>query len=221
MKTLIQCDFDGTITDEDTSFILLDDFAQGDWRQLLRQYKEHRISVGEFNTRAFAMVKADKPTLLKAIRGEASGSRAQARKVKMRAGFRELVDCCSKRGFRLVIVSNGLDFYIKAVLEELGLENIEVYAARTWFHPEGLEVQYIGPDGNQLGSGLKEAYVKLFLEQGYRVIYIGNGDSDISPARYAHHIFARGELLTYCKENNLECRSFTDLTDVVSALELV
>lgn len=191
--------------------MLLDAFAQGDWQQLLRQYKEHRISVGEFNTKAFAMVKADKPTLLEAIKG----------KVEMRAGFQELVDYCSKRGFRLVIVSNGLDFYINAVLEEVGLENIEVYAARTWFHPEGIEVRYIGPDGNQLDSGLKEAYIKLFLGQGYKVIYVGNGDSDIPPAKYAHHIFARGELLTYCRENNLECRPFNNLTDVVRALELL
>ena len=40
MKTLIQCDFDGTVTEEDVSFFLLDAFAQGDWRALLREYKE-------------------------------------------------------------------------------------------------------------------------------------------------------------------------------------
>ena len=211
IKTLVQCDFDGTITEEDVSFLLLDIFAQGDWRRLLQEYKGRKISVGYFNTKAFAMVKADKSTLLEAVKGE----------VKMRAGFRELVDYCSKRGFRLVIVSNGLDFYVHAILKEIGLENIEVYAARTWFHPEGIKVRYIGPDGNQLGSGLKEAYIKLFLEQGYRVIYVGNGDSDIPPAKYAHHIFARGELLAYCKENNLECKPFNDLTDVVTVLELL
>jgi len=70
MKTLVQCDFDGTITEKDASFLLLDAFAQGDWRRLLRDYKEHKISVGEFNTRAFAMVKADKATLLEALKGK-------------------------------------------------------------------------------------------------------------------------------------------------------
>lgn len=53
------------------------------------------------------------------------------------------------------------------------------------------------------------------------IIYVGNGDSDISPAKYAHHIFDRGELLTYCRENNLKCESFDDLTDVVRELELL
>jgi 2-hydroxy-3-keto-5-methylthiopentenyl-1-phosphate phosphatase len=118
-------------------------------------------------------------------------------------------------------VSNGLDFYIEAILKDIGLENIEVHAAETKFHPEGIRVRYIGPDGKQLADGLKEAYIKLFLKQGYRVIYVGNGDSDVVPAKYAQHIFATGELLAYCKENNLKCQPFDDLTDVARALELL
>ncbi len=209
MKTLVQCDFDGTVTEEDISFFLLDAFAQGDWRRLLREYKEHEISVGEFNTKAFAMVKADKPTLLGALKGE----------VKVRAGFHELVNYCLKKGFRLVIVSNGLDFYIKAVLKELGLENIEVHAAQASFHPEGMEVQYVGPDGKRLEDGFKEAYIETFLKLGYRVIYIGNGDSDVAPAKYAHYVFATGELLAYCRENNLKYKPFETFIDAVRDME--
>jgi 2-hydroxy-3-keto-5-methylthiopentenyl-1-phosphate phosphatase len=211
MKTLIQCDFDGTITEEDVSFFLLDAFAQGDWRRLLRDYKEHKISVGEFNTRAFAMVKADKHTLLGALKGE----------VKVRAGFHELVNYCLEKGFRLVIVSNGLDFYIKAVLKDPGLRNIEVYAAQTSFHPEGMKVQYVGPDGKILEDGFKEAYVTSFLKLGDRVIYVGNGDSDVAPAKYAHHVFATGDLLAYCRDNNLEYKSFETFLDVVKELDFM
>ena len=209
-KTLIQCDFDGTITEKDTSFILLDTFAQGDWQKLLQEYKEHRISVAQFNTQAFAMVKADEPALLQVVNG----------KVKIRTGFHELVDYCAERGFRLVIVSNGLEFYVKAILKEIGVENIETHAAQAQFHPSGMEVQYTGPDGKQLDGGLKEAYIKLFLGQGYKVIYVGNGDSDIIPAQCAYQIFARGELLTYCKQNNLECNPFNSLTDVIRGMSL-
>jgi 2-hydroxy-3-keto-5-methylthiopentenyl-1-phosphate phosphatase len=209
MKTVVQCDFDGTVTEEDTSFFLLDAFAQGDWRRLLREYKEHRISVGEFNTKAFAMVKADKPTLLKELAG----------KIKVRAGFHELVNYCRRKGCRLVIVSNGLDFYIEATLKNLGLNNLEVHAAQASFHPEGMEVQYIGPDGKRLEDGFKEAYIQSFLKVGYRVIYVGNGDSDFAPAKYAHHVFATGELLAYCRENNLNYKSFENFIDIVRDLE--
>jgi 2-hydroxy-3-keto-5-methylthiopentenyl-1-phosphate phosphatase len=211
MKTLVQCDFDGTVTEEDTSFFLLDAFAQGDWRRLLREYKEHKISVGEFNTKAFAMVRADKPTLLGALKG----------KVKVRAGFHELVNYCLKKGFRLVIVSNGLDFYIEAILKDLGLKNIEMHAAQASFRPEGMKVQYVGPDGKRLEDGVKEAYTRSFLKLGYRVIYVGNGDSDFAPARYAHHVFATGELLAYCRENNLNYKPFDNFIDVVRDIDLL
>ena len=211
MKTLIQCDFDGTVTEEDVSFFLLDTFAQGDWRGLLRQYKENRISVGDFNTRAFAMVKHDKAALLKEVKV----------KTKVRPGFQELVNYCQKKDFRLVIVSNGLDFYIGAVLKDLGLENIEVHAAQASFHPEGMVVQYIGLDGKIVEDGFKDAYVKSFLKLGYRVIYVGNGDSDFPPAKYAHHVFATGELLTYCRENNLNCKPFENFIDIVTYIDVL
>jgi len=211
VKTLVQCDFDGTVTEEDTSFFLLDAFAQGDWRQLLREYKAHKISVGEFNTKAFAMVEADKPTLLGALKG----------KVKVRAGFHELVDYCLRKGFRLIIVSNGLAFYIKAVLKDLGLDNIEMHAAQASFHPEGMKVQYVGPDGKRLDDGFKEAYTKSFLKLGYKVIYVGNGDSDVAPAKHAHRVFATGDLLAYCRENDLKYKPFDNFIDVVRELNLM
>jgi len=210
-QLLIQCDFDGTITEEDVSFVLLDTFASGDWRQLFREYKQGKISVGDFNTKAFAMVKADRQSLLEAMKG----------KVKVRAGFHELLAYCRRRGFRLVVVSNGLDLYIEAVLRDIGVEDIDVFAAKTWFRPEGMRVQYIGPDGSLLNDSFKEAYVSFFLEGGNRIIYVGNGDSDFSPARRCHHIFATGDLLAFCRKTNIDCSAFADFNDIVRGLELL
>jgi 2-hydroxy-3-keto-5-methylthiopentenyl-1-phosphate phosphatase len=208
---IIQIDFDGTITEDDVSFVLLDTFAQGDWRKLFQQYRENKISVGDFNTRAFAMVKASSEELLQVARD----------KVKLRGGLHNLVAYCQERGFRLVIVSNGLDFYIKSILEDVGLGNIEVHAAQTRFNADGLEVQYIGPEGNLLNSGFKEAYTRLFLKQGYRVVCVGNGPSDIFPASLAQYVFARDGLLESCREKRLKCKSFNDLNDVVRGLKLL
>ncbi len=209
-KTLVQCDFDGTITEKDVSFMMLDAFADGDWRQIHREYQEGKISVGRFNTGAFAMVKADRESLLKAVMG----------KIKIRPGFRQLVACCRRQGFRFVIVSNGLDFYIEANLRDMGMGDIEVFAAKTRFHPNGLKVQYMGPDGSHLDEGFKDAYVNSFLSEGYRIVYIGNGISDFSPARQCHYIFATGNLLARCQQANVECTPFTDFYEVVRVLEL-
>jgi len=208
-KTLFQCDFDGTITEADVSFMMLDAYAAGNWRQLLRDYQEGKISVGRFNMEAFAMVKADRESLLEVARGN----------MKIRPGFHELVDCCRRKGFRFVIVSNGLDFYINEILRDVGAADIEVCAAQTHFYPGGLKVQYIGPDGSRLDEDFKVAYVNSFLSEGYRIIYAGNGDSDLSPARQCHYIFATDTLLARCKQVNLGCTSFTDFNQVVRVLE--
>ena len=211
VKTLVQCDFDGTITEEDVGFLLLDAFTNGDWGQPLAEYREGKIPVGYFNARAFTLVKADRQTLLEFVMSNK----------KIQAGFHELLACCHKKGFKFVIVSNGLDFYIETILNDIGIDNIEVLAAQTHFGPKGIETKYIGPEGNQIQDGFKEAYIRLFLSRGYRVIYVGNGFSDIPAAKLAHHIFAKGELLDYCKETNLNYTSFVDLNDVVRGLELL
>ena len=208
-RTLVQCDFDGTITEEDVSFMLLDAFADRDWRQLHRDFEEGKMSVGRFNTDAFSMVKADRESLLKVARNG----------VMIRPGFHEMVACCRSKGFRFVIVSNGLDFYIEELLKDIGLGDIEFFAAQTRFHPEGLKVQYIGPDGSHLDSDFKMAYVNLFLGEGYRVIYVGNGVSDFAPARQCHYVFATGKLLTRCQQTNRDCSPFTDFNQVVNTLE--
>ena len=113
-KNLIQCDFDGTITEDDVSFLMLDAFADGDWRQLLVEHKEGRISVGRFNTRAFTMIKENKQTL----------DRFVAEKARLKPGFRELLAYCRQKGSRFVIVSNGLNFYIKTILATINVNNI-------------------------------------------------------------------------------------------------
>jgi len=207
-KTIVQCDFDGTITEEDVSFALLDAYA-GDWRERLKDYQEGRISVGHFNTEVFARVKANRATLIRIAKDNA----------RLRPGFPEMVASCRHKGFRLVIVSNGLDFYIREILRDLRLTGIEIHAARTRFHPRGLQVQYVGPDGQMLDSSFKEAYVDLFLGQGYRIIYAGNGDSDFLPARKCHYVFATGNLLTRCQQESLGCIPFSDFNEIVRVME--
>jgi len=208
-KILIQSDFDGTITREDQSFLILDEFADGDWRQYLAEYRAGEISVGEFNTRAFAMVRADEAALITFLRG----------KVRLRPGLKELVAYCRERGYEFIIVSNGLDFYIRAILADAGLDGIAFHAATTRFQPGGLDVQYIGPGGAVLARGFKNEYMASFQAVGNRVVYLGDGLSDIYPARLAAHTFACRELLPLCQKENLPCTPFEDLYQVKRGLE--
>lgn len=211
MKIALQCDFDGTVTEEDVSFLLLDTYVGSQWREYLKEYMEGRIPVGTFNKKVFGMMKADRQTMTDLV--------LNSDRVKIRPGFRELIDYCSRKSFKPVIVSNGLIFYIEAILDRLGVNGIEVHAAENRFNPGGMKVRYVGPDGTEMEAGYKEAYTELLHKRGYDVIYVGNGTSDIYPSRQARYVFATADLLERCREENLECTPFTDFYDIIRGLE--
>jgi 2-hydroxy-3-keto-5-methylthiopentenyl-1-phosphate phosphatase len=214
MKTAIQIDFDGTVTLEDVSFMLLDIYVGNEWRKYLEEYSSGKITVGTFNRKVFGMLKADRKTMTDFV--------LTSERVKVRPGFRELVEYCSGKDYKTVIVSNGLIFYIEAILKKSGvskIKGIEIYAAKNEFFPGGMKVAYIGPDGKELEAGFKEAYTSMLLKKGYRVIYVGNGDSDIYPARQSKYIFATDQLLKRCHTEKLDCIPFNDFFEVIQGLE--
>ena len=211
IKTLIQCDFDGTLTEEDISFLILDTFANGDWRYYLEQYKNNQISVGHFNKLAYRMVNEKESALIQFV----------SEKTELRPGLKDLVEYCRKRNFRFTIVSNGMTFYIQTLLKNAGVNGVEVYAAHGEFNDNGIEARYLGPDGKEIQNGIKEVYIKQFLNEGWRVISIGNGASDIPAAKLAHYAFATEPMLSLCREMKFDCLPFEKLDDIIKGLDTI
>ncbi len=207
-KILIQCDFDGTVTVDDISFMLLDAFATGDWRTLDDEYTAGKITVGEFNDRAFAMLRVGKEEMLDYLKG----------KVVIRDRFKEFVKLCKKKGIRLVIVSNGWDFYVKQILGDIGIKDVEYHSAETYFENGKLQVRYIGPEGQVVDTEFKEKYVRKFSSEGYDVVYVGNGTSDLSPAKGARQIFATDSLLENCRKAGISCLPFTTFDEICQVI---
>ncbi|OGO41443.1 MAG: hypothetical protein A2137_00465, partial [Chloroflexi bacterium RBG_16_58_8] len=196
---------------EDVSFLLLDTYVGGVWREYLKEYSSGKIPVGTFNKRVFGMMKASRQAMTELVLG--------SDRVRIRPGFRELLDYCARKGYKIVIVSHGLTFYIEALLERIGISGVDIYAAENRFYPGGLAVSYIGPDGQELEDGFKVAYTDLLRRQGYEVIYVGNGSSDIYPSRRARYVFATEQLLERCRREKLDCLPFNDFFDVIRGLE--
>ncbi|MFA6771715.1 MAG: HAD-IB family phosphatase [Dehalococcoidales bacterium] len=208
-KLLFQSDFDGTITVGDISFLILDRFARGDWRSILEDYKNSRITVGEFNKRAFALVSEERSVLEDYVIAN----------YELRPGFKELVSFCDEAGIRFVIISNGLDFYIRTILKHISMDNIKVFSARTTFGSSHLETEYFGPDGNPLNDGFKEAFSRYFIASGYDIIYAGNGASDAPAAHLAHKTFATESLVAKLKETGKDFHAFEDMHEIIAQLK--
>ncbi len=205
---LVQCDFDGTVTVGDVSFQILDEFTGNGWRQLFDDYMAGKMSVNCFNASVFSKVKADRKTLDAFVRKNAV----------IRLGLQELIDVSRRKGYRFVIVSNGMMFYIENLLDMLGLKGIEFVAAKANFLPGTIEAWYEGPDGKTIEDGFKEAYTRHFIKQGYDIVYIGNGASDFAPARLCQHIFSIDNLTKACQANGVAHTPFTTLHEVAQAL---
>jgi 2-hydroxy-3-keto-5-methylthiopentenyl-1-phosphate phosphatase len=211
MKTVVQCDFDGTVTVGEVSRLLLEEFAEGDWISVGKEYTGGKISVQTCNIIQFAMVKIDEKTMKDFL--------LNSGRVEIRPGFPELVEYSRKRGFDFVFVSNGLQFYIETILENLNIGGVEVYAAQSEFSPKGMKLTYPGPDGTHV-EGFKEKYAEILRNRGYdKIYYVGNGVSDIYPARLADHVFAIDGLLEQCRKEKMEYFPFNDLFDVIKGIE--
>jgi len=206
---LFQSDFDGTITVDDISFLILDKYARGDWRAVLEDYKSGRITVGQFNTRAFRLVNEERAVLEDYV----------LKNYQIRPGLSRLVDYCRQKDIRFVVVSNGLDFYIRAIMADLNLDEIEVYSASSEFGNEHIETVYRSPDGSLLDDGFKETYSRFFMEKGYRLIYAGNGASDAPAARLAEQAFATDSLVTRLDTLGVPFSGFTQLDEIVDSLQ--
>jgi 2-hydroxy-3-keto-5-methylthiopentenyl-1-phosphate phosphatase len=98
------------------------------------------------------------------------------------------------------------------------LYNIEYHGAETRFHANKLKVRYLGPDGSVVDTEFKDKYVIKYINEGYHVVYIGNGSSDVSPAQVAHQIFATESLLEHCQHTGLTCIPFTSFLEINQVL---
>jgi 2-hydroxy-3-keto-5-methylthiopentenyl-1-phosphate phosphatase len=208
---IIQCDFDGTIIKNNLSILIREHFAPEAWRNIETHYLEGRITVEESNRRQFALIKEPKEILQEFIRCH----------IDVRQGFPEFTAYCEAKGNHLVIVSSGLDFYIEAVLRELGMSDIELYCGKTEFTEKVIMVSYIDEKGNAIEHGFKISHMNRLKKRDNRIIYIGDGLSDLEAARHSDYVFATGHLATLLKEEHISWSYFTDFNDIRNKLSLL
>lgn len=208
---IIQCDFDGTIIRNNLSVLIREHFAPDAWRAIETDYLEGRITVEESNRRQFALINEPKERLQKFVRCH----------IDVRQGFPEFTADCVAKGYRPVIVSSGLDFYIEVVLSELGMSEIELYCGKTEFSEKGIMVSYHNHNGNIIEHGFKISYLNWLKWRDKRIIYIGDGLSDLEAARDADYVFATGHLATLLKEEHIPWSYFDNFIDIRNKLTLL
>jgi 2-hydroxy-3-keto-5-methylthiopentenyl-1-phosphate phosphatase len=204
---IVVSDFDGTLTIEDVTTLFWDAHLSYDWRrELLPPTYAGAMSPLEMIARGYRDVAQPAAALL-----------AQARAhIRLRPGVAALADFCRARGWPLVVLSHGLQFYIEALLPP-GLPIVS-FAGR--FDGRGWEVTL--PLGLALppGEDFKRHVVAGLRAQhpGESVVYLGDGRLDLPAAESCQRVFAvrDSKLHRLCPR----ATPFDTLDEVVAALEL-
>ncbi len=208
---IIQCDFDGTIISNNLSVLLREKYARGGWRKTESEFLRGQLTVEQSNQRQYPLIKEPKEELQEFVRQH----------IELRPGFVEFVSYCQQSAIPFVIVSSGLDFYIEPVLAEIGLPALELYCGRASFSDDGIDVSYADPEGNIIDRGFKEKYLAWLKQRGKKVIYLGDGLSDLAAASQADHVFATGSLLDLLDAHSVARSAFTDFYDVLHQVRLL
>jgi 2-hydroxy-3-keto-5-methylthiopentenyl-1-phosphate phosphatase len=202
-------DFDNTITCGDVLDRLIETLAVGHgWREL-----EEAWAAGQIG--ALACLDGQ----LRAVRAGWPELGAVLDAVQLDPGFVTLRDLLRAEGIELTILSDNFDAFIAYVLRRHGLADVPFFANRV--EVAGGRTLPSFPFANPDCPGCAHCKKTHFVPRGddrRRVIYIGDGRSDLCPARHADLVFAKASLLTSLRAEQIDCVAFGDLADVARAL---
>jgi 2,3-diketo-5-methylthio-1-phosphopentane phosphatase len=205
-------DFDGTVTAQDVGSGIFSKFMQSDREShdaIIRDWKLGLISSRECLERECRSVAVTESVLNHDIDTYA-----------LTPGFRETAGYCRERGIPLVILSDGMDYYIRRLLERNGLGFVPFFSNRMWFENGGVacDFPYLEKGCGKCGN-CKRYHMNRLTRAGDHVVYAGDGYSDRYAIMNAHTIFARDELAGYCRERGIPFIRFEDFHPIRAFLE--
>ena len=201
MEKIIYCDFDGTITKEDTLKKFFNTFTGDRWLEAERLWEEGKISSKECLISELKLIEHISKKELADFLST----------VEIDEYFCEFYNFIKSHGYEFVILSDGFDFFIDKVLKRYNLSNIVFYSNALKLSDDKLSVEFPNSDKNcQRASGTCKCS-KITRQDFY---YIGDGISDVCIAKKARTLFAKHNLKKYCDENKIDYVSFKSFKDI-------
>jgi 2-hydroxy-3-keto-5-methylthiopentenyl-1-phosphate phosphatase len=211
-QRVIFCDFDGTITSNDNIISIMKHFQPPGWEAIKDDILGQRISVREGVGRMFSLLPASQKEQI---------VRFSIDQVRIRKGFSNFIDFCSRENIRLLVTSGGIDFFVYPILERFGIPEANIYCNGSDFTGEHVEILWPHACDEQcdVDCGMcKTTIIRSFDPSVYERIVIGDSITDLAGARLADWTIARDFLLKKCEELHLPHRPFETFHDVITIL---
>jgi 2-hydroxy-3-keto-5-methylthiopentenyl-1-phosphate phosphatase len=198
----VYTDFDGTVAACDVTDLVLQKLAPPEWEAIERQWVTGQIDAATCMRRQMHLLEADHDAL-----------DAILETVELDPGFAAFVDWCERRGDEIVVVSDGVDYFIRKVLTRHGFGRLPVFANK--LSVKGRNFELAQPWRRvecTAGSGVCKCAV--VAENPPANVYIGDGRSDECVGPTAELLFAKAKLADFCLARNIPFVRFTTFADV-------
>jgi 2,3-diketo-5-methylthio-1-phosphopentane phosphatase len=206
----IICDFDGTITQQDTTDWVLEALADPAWREIESDWVAGRISAADCMRQQVALIGGTQREL-----------NAVLDAVQLDPGFVDFLAWAGERGFPVHIVSDGVDYFIARILARHGIAKLPTVANRLAGRAGRRRLeQPWSRAGCAAKSGVCKCDAAGPAPAGVEAtVFIGDGRSDFCVSARADLLFAKGALAAYAAARDQAFVAFETFHDVTSALE--
>jgi 2,3-diketo-5-methylthio-1-phosphopentane phosphatase len=195
-------DFDGTIALPDVTDVMLQRFASPEWEKIEADWIAGVIDAATCMRRQIALIEAS-PRALNAALDE----------IELDPDFPSFARWCDRVGIKLAILSDGVDYFIRRILERHGLDGVPVFAnaLKTTGSRHALEHPWLNESCAAQQGVCKCAVTRAALGP---LIFVGDGRSDQCVSQIADVVFAKGKLAAFCAEINRDFVPFATFADV-------
>jgi 2,3-diketo-5-methylthio-1-phosphopentane phosphatase len=202
-------DFDETAAVQNVAHMLLAAFAEGRDKPHVEAMRAGRMSFRVYQEMAFNETRATLAEMADHVREHAV----------LRPGFVDAVHAARDAGADVGVASAGLDFYIRAALDEAGIGWLPVTSVRASREGREEPLRYDYAAGREgcanKWATCKCAVIEAARTAGRRVIFAGDGTrSDSCAAAKADVVFARARLLEHCQAAGIKAHEFEDFTSL-------
>lgn len=199
------CDFDGTVVTDDVTDLVLERFALPEWRDIEARWEAGLINSAECMQAQIRLIQAGREEI-----------DAFLEQVEIDPGFKDFKQFCDRHEIQLVIVSDGVDYFIQRILALHSISGIRIIANRLVETEAGfdLDFPYARPDC-RVAAGVCKCAV---LEGSGPHLYVGDGRSDFCVAHSANMVFAKHKLAAYCRRKAIPHVVYSDFFDVLDAM---
>jgi len=207
MPVAYLCDFDGTISPNDIGAAFVEHFSPG--ADVARAALLEAWLAGDLGHRELTSRQCE----LLAVTAE--DALAFTRGFRLDPRFAPFAREALGRGDAVMVVSEGLGFYLRDQLQQAGLGDLPWAANEAVFEHGRVRAEFPFADAACDSCGnCKAQHVRRYRGRGFHTVLVGDGTSDRHGALAADSVLARGSLRDWCRAEGVPHGSFEHFGDV-------